>query len=132
MGYLVGLLLSLAVSALAIGIGLDRERAFYPTVAIVIASYYVLFAVMGSSNRVILLEIVVASVFLLLAVVGYKTNLWLVGIAIVGHGVFDAVHHLLIENPGMPRWWPAFCGTFDVIFGVLLAARLYRHNLATR
>ncbi len=41
MDYLIGLFLSLGVAALATIIGLDRERAFYPTVLIVIASYYV-------------------------------------------------------------------------------------------
>jgi hypothetical protein len=39
MGYLIGLILSLAVAGSATVIGLDRERAFYPTVLIVIASY---------------------------------------------------------------------------------------------
>ena len=50
MQYLVGLILSLAVAGLATVIGFDRERAFYPTVLIVIASYYVLFAAMGASR----------------------------------------------------------------------------------
>ena len=49
-----------------------------------------------------------------------------------GHGVFDFVHHFLIENPGMPRWWPGFCATFDVIFGGLLAVRLWMRRVETR
>jgi hypothetical protein len=44
MEYLIGVILSLAVAGFAAVIGFDRERAFYPTVLIVIASYYVLFA----------------------------------------------------------------------------------------
>ena len=40
MEYLIGLILSLAVAGSAAVIGFDRERAFYPTVLIVIASYY--------------------------------------------------------------------------------------------
>ena len=131
MEYLIGLFLSLAVADFAIFMGLDRERAFYPTVAIVIASYYVLFAAMAASGHTLLPEIAVAVGFLLLAAIGYKRNLWLVVIAIAGHGVFDAVHHLFIENPGMPHWWPGFCGVFDIVFGGLLALRLRRHTLAT-
>ena len=50
MEYLIGLILSVAVAGSAAAIGLDRERAFYPTVLMVIASYYVLFAVMGGSS----------------------------------------------------------------------------------
>ena len=78
MEYLIGWFLSLAVAGLAIIIGLDRERAFYPTVLIVIASYYALFGVMAASRRALVIEIVVASGFLLIAIIGYKRNLWLV------------------------------------------------------
>jgi len=67
MEYLTGLILSLAVAISAAIIGFDRERAFYPTVLIVIASYYVLFAAMGASRRALIIEIVVASGFLLSA-----------------------------------------------------------------
>jgi hypothetical protein len=124
--YLIGVILSLAVAGFATVIGLDRERAFYPTVLIVIASYYVLFAVMGASRRTLVIEIVVASGFLLFGVLGFKRNLWFAVGAIIGHGVFDFVHHWFIENPGVPHWWPGFCLTFDVIVGVWLAVRLMR------
>jgi hypothetical protein len=72
-------------------------------VLIVIAAYYLLFAVMADSGRTLLIEIVVASGFLLSAIIGYKRSLWLVAIALVGHGVFDIVHHFLIEDSGVPR-----------------------------
>ena len=49
MEYLIGVILTLAVAAFAAVVGFDRERAFYPTVLIVIASYYALFAVRMSS-----------------------------------------------------------------------------------
>ena len=124
MEYLIGLVLSLAVAAFATVIGLDRERAFYPTVLIVIASYYVLFAAMRATRRTLLTEIIVASGFLLFAVIGFKRSLWLVVAAIIGHGMFDFAHHWFIDNPGMPHWWPGFCLTFDVIFGAWLAVRM--------
>ena len=126
MEYLIGLILSLAVAGSATAIGLDRERAFYPTVLMVIASYYVLFAVMGGSRRAVLFEIVAASGFLLFAVLGFKRSLWFAVVAIVGHGVFDFVHHWFIEDPGVPYWWPGFCLTFDVVLGAWLAVRLIR------
>jgi hypothetical protein len=37
MPYLAGIILALSVSSLATLIGLDRDRAFYPTVLVVIA-----------------------------------------------------------------------------------------------
>jgi hypothetical protein len=127
MPYLIGLILSLAVAGSATVIGLDRERAFYPTVLIVIASYYVLFAAMGASSRTLIVEIVVASGFLLVAVLGFRRNFWLVVAALIGHGIFDFVHRLFVDNPGVPHWWPGFCLAFDAVLGVFLAVRLIRH-----
>ena len=56
----------------------DRDRVFYPTLLAVIATYYILFAVVGSSTPVLAIESAVAGTFLVLAVVGFKKNLWLV------------------------------------------------------
>jgi hypothetical protein len=126
MEYTIDLILALAVAGFAHVTGLDRDRAFYPTVLIVVAPYYVLFAVMGASGRTLVMEIVVASVFLLVAVLGFKRSPWLVVAALMGHGVFDFVHHFLIQNPGVPRWWPGFCLAFDVVLGGWLALGLIR------
>ena len=127
MEYLTGLILSLAVAIFAAIIGFDRERAFYPTVLIVIASYYVLFAVMGASRHTLNIEIVVAGVFFLVAVLGFRSNFWFVVAALIGHGIFDFVHRFFIDNPGVPQWWPGFCLAFDVLLGIFLAVRLIRH-----
>jgi hypothetical protein len=122
--YLIGLLLAIAVVAFSALIGLDRERSFYVTTLIVVASYYVLFAVMGGSSHTLIVEILAASVFCVLAAFGFKGNLWLVAVALIGHGIFDFVRRGLIENPGVPRWWPSFCMVFDVVFGGWLVVRL--------
>ena len=68
---------------------------------------------MGASRRTLIIEIVVAGGFLLVAVLGFRKNLWLVVAALVGYGAFDFVHHLFIDNPGVPHWWPGFCLVFD-------------------
>ena len=52
--------------------------------------------------------------FAALAVLGFKGKLWIVAVALAGHGVFDAVHGSLVTNAGVPVWWPAFCLAFDV------------------
>jgi hypothetical protein len=67
MPYLIGSILALLAATLAAAVGLDRGRAFYPTVLIVIATYYVLFAVMGGSSQVLVSEIAVATGFTLVA-----------------------------------------------------------------
>ena len=128
MAYLVGVLLCVAVVICAAVIGFDRERSFYSTMLMVIASYYVLFAAMGASERILILEIVLAGGFVLFAVLGFKGNLWLVAAATMGHGIFDMLRPRFIANPGVPRWWPGFCMAFDVIFGGWLALRLLQRK----
>jgi hypothetical protein len=93
---------------------------------IVIASYYVLFAVMGASTHVMIMESVVATLFLFVAAAGFKVNLWLVAAALAGHGIFDFFHHLILQNAGVPVWWPGFCLSFDVAAAVWLAAILVK------
>jgi hypothetical protein len=73
------------------------------------------------------MEIVVAGGFLLLAVLGYRRDFWLVVAALIGHGVFDFIHHFFIDNPGVPHCWPGFCLAFDALLGASLAVRLIRH-----
>jgi hypothetical protein len=82
---------------------------------------------MGASSGSLMIEIFAASMFLVFAVFGFKRNLWFVAAALIGHGIFDFVHHLLIDNPGVPRWWPSFCLAFDGILGAFWVAQLIRH-----
>jgi hypothetical protein len=126
MPYVIGIVLALAVAAWATALGLDRDRAFYPTVLVVIASYYVLFAVTGSSRRAIVVESVVMGVFVVAASLGFRQSLWLVVAALAVHGVQDFFHARFIANPGVPAWWPAFCGAYDVAAAGYLAWRLTR------
>jgi hypothetical protein len=127
MEYLVGVILGLVVGGFAATSGFDRDRAFYPTALIVIAAYYVLFAVMGDSPYVTLgIEIAFGLVFSVFALLGFKKSLWLAAAGIAGHGFFDFfVHPPLITNPGMPVWWPGFCGTIDFVIGGWLACQLW-------
>jgi hypothetical protein len=128
--YLIGAGLALAVSGAATLIGLDRDRAFYPTVMIVIASYYALFAVMGGSDLALGVETAVITVFLAASIVGFRYSLWFVVAALAAHGVFDAFHDRLIANPGIPMWWPQFCLTYDVVAAAYLACVLLRRGTA--
>jgi hypothetical protein len=124
MAFIVGALLAIAVGLFATSLGLDRDRAFYPTVMIVIAVVYILFAAMGASNDVLLRESMFASAFIFVAAVGFKTTLWWVAGALAAHGVFDFTHAAFVTNPGVPAWWPAFCATYDVTAAAYLACLL--------
>jgi hypothetical protein len=114
MPYAIGIVLSLIVAVFARRGGFDRDRAFYPTVLIVVAAYYVLFAAMSGSVRTVLLESIVMMGFAIAAVVGFKSSEWIVVAGLAGHGVFDAFHGSLVENSGVPVWWPPFCLAYDV------------------
>ena len=87
----------------------------------VIASYYVLFAVMGGSTDALLIEAAVAAVFVALALVGFKYSLLLVAAALAAHCILDVFHVRLIANPGVPVWWPAFCLSYDGVAAGYLA-----------
>ena len=126
MAYLIGGILALAVGGLATVVDLDRDRAFYPTVLIVISSYYPLFALMGGSHPALVLESSVATAFLVWAIVGFRYSLWLIVPALASHGILDVVHGQVIANPGVPVWWPPFCLTYDVGAAAYLAVLLLR------
>ena len=130
MPYALGITLSAAVAVFARVVGLDRDRAFYPTVMIVIASYYVLFAAMTGSVQTVLAESVVMSVFAAAAVAEFRSSAWIVVAALAFHGVFDALHDRVLENPGVPAWWAACCLAYDVGAAAGLAW-LLRRGLTT-
>ncbi len=119
--FVIGIVLSAGVALFARYVGFDRDRAFYPTVMIVIALYYVLFAAMSGSVQAVVIESVVMTLFAAAAVAGFKSRTWIVVVALAGHGAFDAVHGHFIENAGVPAWWPAWCLAYDVGAAAILA-----------
>jgi len=130
--FLVGTILALAVGASASLVGLDRERSFYPTVLMVVGSYYVLFAAEGATPSILACEAVGMALFVAAAILGFRSSLWIVVAGLFGHGVFDAFHGHILANAGTPAWWPAFCGTYDVTAAAYLALRLGKVSLAPR
>lgn len=124
----VGVLLAVAVAAIGKFTRFDQDRSFYSTVLVIVASYYVLFGVLGGSGYALVKELVVALGFSTVAIVGALYLPALVGIGIAAHGLFDLVHDVLIENSGVPAWWPVFCASIDIALG-LWVMRLTRSRL---
>src|SRR6266446_8075161 len=81
----------LGVALFARCVGFDRDRAFYPIVLMVIASYYVLFAAMSGSVHAVLAESVAMTMFAIAAVAGFKSSAWIVVATLASHGVFGSV-----------------------------------------
>jgi hypothetical protein len=126
MPVVIGIVLSIFVAVFFRAVGFDRDRAFYPTIVIIVASYYVLFAVLGGSTQALVIESIVMAVFAAAAVAGFKSTPWIVVAALLGHTVLDAFHGQVIENAGVPSFWPAFCGAYDAGAAVCLAFLLRR------
>jgi hypothetical protein len=78
MEYLVGLCLALAISTFVTVVGFDRDRAFYPTVLIVVASYYCLFAVISGSSHALVVEVAIVTLSMAVSVFEFKLKLWIV------------------------------------------------------
>ncbi len=125
MTYLTGAAVALAVLMLARFARFDEDRALYPVMLIVIASYYELFAAMGGPAKALWLEAAVVAIFILIAFGGFRRNMWLIVFGMTAHALFDALHPRLIENYGVPVWWPGFCLAFDLVIAAVLAARLF-------
>jgi hypothetical protein len=69
-------------------------------------------------------EALIGGVFIVAASVGFRGSLWLVAAGLAAHGIQDFFHGSIVANPGVPVWWPAFCGAYDVAAAGYLAWRL--------
>lgn len=132
MAYVIGVALAVIVGLFAGALGLDKERGFYPVVLIVIAFLYVLFAAIAASTSAMIAELLPALLFVTAAAVGFKKSLWLVVGGLALHGVFDFFHPEVIDNPGVPEWWPAFCLAYDVTAAAYLGVLIRLRELPNR
>jgi hypothetical protein len=124
MEYLFGIGIAAFVAVLASLVGFDKDRAFYPVVLIVIASYYILFAAMGASVPALYAESIPMAAFAALAILGFQRSPWFLVIGLAAHGVYDFAHPLVIKNPAVPIWWPGFCLGYDLVAAAYLALLL--------
>lgn len=118
MEIITGIVFAIVIAGLARVAGFDRDRSFYPVLLIVIASYYVLFAVMAGAPEVLIKESIVALVFIAIAIVSVKRFQFVVAIGLAVHGVFDIFHDSVIVNKAVPLWWPGFCAAVDIFLGL--------------
>lgn len=124
MAALIGLGVALAVVIFARIVGFDRERVFYPTVLIVVAHYYVLFAAVGERHDGLTIQLIVFGLFSTVAVMGFRISLWFVVAGLAAHGLFDFAHQFSAADSGVPKSWPSFCLAFDLAAAAALAILL--------
>lgn len=124
MAALIGLSLAVAVAVFARFAGFDRERVFYPTVLIVVAHYYVLFAIVSGKHGAVPAQLIIFGLFSTLAVLGFRRSLWFAVAGLAAHGVFDFAQQFVAADSGVPEFWPSFCLSFDLAAAIGLAALL--------
>ena len=129
MDVIAGLLVASAFIALCHGMGLHRERSFYPLVMIVIALAYVLLAASDDAFVIAGAESLLALVFVTAAVVGFRRNLWIVVAALIGHAGFDLAHAALWPTPVVPAWYAGFCLAADGLLALHLSLLLLSGQL---
>ena len=130
MDFLIGVVLALIAGISLTLLRMDRDRGVYPTILIVIALLYELFAAMGGSPHALLVESIPALIFIALAVAGFKSTLWFTVAGLALHGAWDFVHPLFIHNPGVPAFWPMFCSAYDVTAALYLGWLLSADRIA--
>ena len=74
-GVAVGVILAVSVELLGRLTGMDRDRAAYPVILIVIAFYYVLFAAISESQPNVVKELAIATIFSVFALTGFLYSL---------------------------------------------------------
>jgi hypothetical protein len=116
----VGVASSVATLVALRALNLDRRTLLF-TLMIIIATLYVLFATIGGGGHALIVDASIAAVFVALAILGARYSAWLLIVAIGLHGVMDFVHGDLVSNAGVPAWWPAFCGAYDVSAALIFA-----------
>ena len=84
---------------------------------------------MTGSIQTVVLESAVMMVFVIAAVAGFKGSAWIIVGALAGHGGQDAFHGHIVENAGVPAWWPVWCLACDVGAAAVLGWFLMRGDL---
>ena len=131
MEYGIGIVVALLTIAAGRVVGFDRDRAFYPTVLIVTASYYVLFAAVGSEPHDAWLEVWFAAVFAAAAIRGFTASPWWIIAGFLGHAVFD-VARPFFGHSHAPATWPGFCMAYDIVAAAGLALLVRMGALSSR
>ena len=70
MAYAIGAGLALVAGLFIWRVGLDKDRAAYPLILIVIAILYELFAVLGGSTTALVSELLPTTIFIAVSVLG--------------------------------------------------------------
>jgi hypothetical protein len=119
---LIGVALGIGVILLARTI--RGERSAYSLGLLTLPSLYAFFALRVGEQSVSLHEMIYGVPYLAAGLtfvfVSARRSAVVVGSLWILHALYDVAHDQFISNPGVPRWYPAFCFSVDVVIGVYL------------
>ncbi|BDX05894.1 hypothetical protein [Planctobacterium marinum] len=108
----------------------QQQMRYYAWLLATFPLYYFAFALFVPDGSVLVKEVGVSILFFLLVALALRVKPTLAAMILaVGyllHAGYDLSHDELFINPGMPRWWPLFCGGVDGIIGLYLLHQVYR------
>ena len=112
------------------------QRRVYALGLLTLPSLYALFALSAGDHNASVKEMMYGLPYLIaglaFAFVSVRQSAMIVGALWILHGLYDLVHGQLIANAGVPRWYPAFCFSVDVVIGAYvlwLSRRISNANL---
>ena len=132
-----------AVSGVAVGVltivvarAIRGQRWLYSIGLLTLPSLYASFAMRVGERAVGVTEMIYGIPFvvagLVFAFVSVRHSASVVGVLWILHGLFDLVHDRLLTNAGVPRWYPLWCCSVDVVIGAYLlwlSSRVTNGNL---
>ena len=105
--------------------GNEIKPSGYPLILTTFPLCGVGFALYDGDSSAVINEMIYGIPFFAIAILAalYLKNrvaqvLLIIGYA--GHAGYDAIHHILFINPGLPEYWPIFCGLIDLLLAAYL------------
>ena len=119
-------LIGVAVGVLTIASAriIRGQRWLYSLGLLTLPSLYAFFALQAGEQSVGVKEMIYGVPFviagLVFAFVSVRQSAVVVGSFWILHGLYDLTHSQFITNAGVPRWYPVFCFSVDVVIGAYL------------
>jgi hypothetical protein len=123
---LIAALIGVAVGVLTIVLArfIRGQRWLYSLGLLTLPSLYAFFALQAGEQAVGVKEMIYGAPFvvagLVFALVSVRQSAVVVGAFWILHALYDLTHNQFITNAGVPRWYPVFCFSVDVVIGAYL------------
>ncbi len=132
----VGIAIAVSVVVMFRKTELEKRKWVYPLLLSTFPVFYWVFAIYGSDYTALQREFSAGILFIALSYWAYRLSgfnaLLVLAIGYTGHAIYDFGHNALFVNSGAPSWWPAFCGSVDLLIGIYLFAMSASVKMAQR